>query len=83
MIAVRVLNKQFCVSERKLNSCLFTIGNSSSKCKNMLLVYNAYQKSEVNFQGQNQSSPSPLQNNEGLLSNGLGFSEALPFALLL
>ena len=38
--------------------------------------YNACQKSwntDINFQGQNQSSPSPPRNNVGLLSNGLGF----------
>ena len=39
-------------------------------------AYNACQKSwntDINFQGQNQSSPSPPRNNVGLLSNGLGF----------
>ena len=40
------------------------------------LAGNACQKSwntDINFQGQNQSSPSPPRNNVGLLSNGLGF----------
>ena len=39
-------------------------------------TYNACQESwntDVNFQGQNQLSPSPLQNNVGLLSNESGF----------
>ena len=46
------------------------------KMKEISSTYNACQSlgtGDVNFQGQNQSSPSPLMKNVGLLSNGLGF----------
>ena len=62
------------VNDRDTMEDMITFGQWSLQIQG--LTYNACQKSwntDVNFQGQNQSSPSPLQNNVGLLSNGLGF----------